>query len=630
MAEHFLTKTQIDMRQCLEFGDGLAVESYPALMAALRASVGEETAQLFAEPLLSRGNDQAAPSISWYTELQGNAKPFVRLDAAQQAAVSGEISRLLRPLRDMLVDPDDGLLVAAALHISDPNDIWSVEGVPVIINWGMVPAGVSRDIGTRTEHYSRTLGRFLPLSAAPPLTPAERATRQNMPGADAALQAANPVGVSDAAGIASIAGAAVANVSTPNSTDTPKGSTHSTPSGTPPSAQHHDERGRMLLVAWLPLMALLVISAITVIWLLIPGNRIFPEQASVRVITNDAALAAAADVNRALGLRLAELQTSLDGAVCVDDGTLLMPNGRTIEGLLPRDPNDRTDVPGALRPASPQAILPPDPQRVQVPDPVNPKETLSLLAHIEERTAIVLAPTATGLSSGTGFFVGPDLLVTNFHVISAPGVTNIYVTNEALGSMQEATILKTMGPFDTTGGDFALLRVPGAQQPAFTLLDTTDSLRLQSVIAAGYPGDLLQSDANFQQLRNGDRSAVPELAVTDGTISAEQNFNERARVVVHSAPISTGNSGGPLIDMCGRLVGVNTFVRKGALRNLNFALSAGDLTRFLADTGALPQVVTQSCAPQIQRPTAPAPAVAQATGVDAPLPQLPPLKPQSE
>lgn len=617
MAEHFLTKTQIDLRQCLEVGGGLALESYPALHQLLLDRAGPEAAKLFAEPLVSRGNDKAQPSVSWYSDVSGNSQPFGRLDENAQAALSSELSRQLRPVRDLLDDPDDGPLVAAALHVVDLNDVWSVGGAPVIINWGILPADLGRDSGSRKTHYAQTLGRFLPLGAAPPLTDTERSARQTQqPASDRTAQAAVAGG---AAGVATAATLSAAQADTVEPAAV-----------TPPPPI---ERRRTPLWAWLPLLLLLLLAGGALAWLLIPGNRIFPDLANDEVITDEAALEAAENVNRALEARLAELQSALDGAMCEADGTLLMPDGRTIEGLLPPDPLDRADIPGATRPAAPQSILPPDPERVQIPNSNGQLETASLLTHIEERTAIVLATSPQGLATGTGFFVGPDLLVTNFHVIAGSGVTGIFVTNEALGTVRSAELLKSMGPFENTGGDFALLRVEGAQQPAFSVLEASDSLRLQSVIAAGYPGDILAGDAQYDQLKAGDRTAFPELSVTDGTISAEQVLNDRSRVVVHSAPISTGNSGGPLIDMCGRLIGVNTFVRKGSLRNLNFALASSDLMTFLANTDALPEVVTQTCAPQIQRPQPPATAALEDGAADpAPgaLPALPPLTPQSE
>ncbi len=69
----------------------------------------------------------------------------------------------------------------------------------------------------------------------------------------------------------------------------------------------------------------------------------------------------------------------------------------------------------------------------------------------------------------------------------------------------------------------------------------------------------MQTDQNFQALLDGNIQSVPELAVTDGLISAVQNLPSGLVVMPHTAAISRGNSGGPLVDRCGRVVGVNTF-----------------------------------------------------------------------
>ena len=95
--------------------------------------------------------------------------------------------------------------------------------------------------------------------------------------------------------------------------------------------------------------------------------------------------------------------------------------------------------------------------------------------------------------------------------------------------------------------------------------------------------------------------------VTDGTVNTEQKLGPETNVLMHSAPLSRGNSGGPLVDMCGRLVGVNSFVRTGRMQNRGFALSSGDLMRFLEGTPAAPTVATDPCAPVVLRPDAPAP-----------------------
>jgi S1-C subfamily serine protease len=213
--------------------------------------------------------------------------------------------------------------------------------------------------------------------------------------------------------------------------------------------------------------------------------------------------------------------------------------------------------------------------------------------------------------------------VTNHHVIEAVGPGGVFVTSRGLGSLRPATVLITRGPFHAEGVDFALLRVPGAAQPFFEVLSTDTTLKLQAVIAAGYPGDLLVSDRAFAALQAGDARAVPDLSVTDGLVNTEQTVDVGTRLVVHSAPISVGSSGGPLIDYCGRVVGVNTFVRQGPMRNLNFALGTADLLRFLDTAAVQPSVVTEVCQPVVQRPAIPAAATATPPPAAPPAPATP-------
>jgi len=349
-----------------------------------------------------------------------------------------------------------------------------------------------------------------------------------------------------------------------------------------------------------PLAVLLVVFGAVLVWLLVPGTRLFPP-APVAAPGAEEAERVAQAVNESLIARREVLQAALEGAQCRDDGTLVLPGGRTMDGLLPPRPGAPDAAPGAPTEGSLTPTLPAPVERAVAPE----GDGTSLIDLIEARTVMVVAP-GDPARTGSGFFVAPDLVVTNHHVIESAGPGGVFVTNRGLGSLRPATVLATRGPFHVEGVDFALLRVPGAAQPFFEVLSTDTTLMLQAVIAAGYPGDLLVSDRAFAALQAGDASSVPGLSVTDGLVNTEQTVGAGTTMVVHSAPISVGNSGGPLIDYCGRVVGVNTFVRQGPMRNLNFALGAADLLTFLGYAGVQPSVVTQVCQPVVQRPAVPA------------------------
>ncbi len=615
MADHFLTKSQLDLAQCLNYGGGLALDSYAALHALFSASDDPSLATLFAEPLLSRGNDVAPASVSWYTDLVGDGRMLSDCDDVLQSRVRNELSRRLRAMRPLLADREDGTLLAAAMHIAGPveSNVWVVDGQPVIINWGMLPSGIGQDQERRNAHYASTLGRFLPLASAPPLTETERKQRVDLL-SDGTAPAAASVPAQPQAASGASSGAAPATGFVSAAAAIPPGQ-----GGNPAGSVQDAPRRGIPVIAWLPLL-LLIISAIVLIWLTLPFTRIFPTHESDRAIQSESAAALARSVNESLRERVATLRESIDGAICRADGTLLLPEGLTLDGLLPPDANNPNDVPGTAQPASPTPVLPPSPGRVQlpvepnVPSGVTPQDDISLLGMIETRTVMIIAEGSDGVSTGSGFFIGPDFVVTNHHVVRGAAQNGVFVTNSGLGRLHQAQVLKVAGPFDVVGADFALLRVPNANNSYYSLLDATETLKLQSVVAAGYPGDVLETDNAFQRLRSGDTGAVPDLTVTDGSINTQQNLGISSNAVVHSAPISQGKSGGPLVDMCGRVVGVNTFVRQGELRNLNFALAIPDLIAFLDGTGAVAMVEQERCAPQLLRPVAP---VAEADVVPA-------------
>lgn len=583
MADHFLSKITVAPEDLVNAGDHPVLERHEELRALLAERAGPEVAAMFAEPLVSRGNDAAPPTVSWYTGAEGEARPLSALPPGERDRAERYLMDHLRPLRVLAEDPATSDLALGALSVPGGDDILVVGGKPVIVNWGLLPGGEGANAGSRPAHYADTLGRFLPLT--PPAPEPARTGAPHVPPA-AALAAGAAAGA--AAGTATAAAGDEAEAA-----DTP-------------------ERVRVVTpLAWVPLLLLLLLAGAILAWLLLPGTRLFHADDTQPAITDQAALAAAQANNADLRARAVLLQEAIDGAVCRADGVLVVPGGLTPEGLTP--PPLGTE-PERKASAAPDALLPNDAQRVVVPDQ-GEGETgeITLLQLIEARTVLVMARGTAGKSAtGSGFVIGPGLVVTNQHVI-APAQGDggqIVVTGGALAEPQQAELLKAMGPLKDTGGDFALLRIDDTSLPPFVVHRPTGSLKLTNVIAAGYPGDVLELDAAFKALKSGDLTAVPGLTVTDGTVNTEQQIGPDTHMLMHSAPLSKGNSGGPLVDMCGRLVGVNSFVKQGSMQNRGYALSTGDLLAFLNGTPAAPVIVSEACAPLVVRPqvaTAPAP-----------------------
>lgn len=186
--------------------------------------------------------------------------------------------------------------------------------------------------------------------------------------------------------------------------------------------------------------------------------------------------------------------------------------------------------------------------------------------------------------------------MTNRHVIDGIDPGLIQVTNQKLGGTRHvALIAKT--PSDAIGGpDLALLRVDGTTgiQP----LSLTETVQpLDEVIAAGFPELLVHMDPSFFRLLNGDTKAMPQIILTDGRINAIQPTAAGIQILPHSAAVSGGNSGGPLVDVCGRVVGVNTFISADSdqAAHANYAQKADDIIAFLQQNHAMATVVAGPC-----------------------------------
>ncbi|MET0145861.1 MAG: trypsin-like peptidase domain-containing protein [Ilumatobacteraceae bacterium] len=168
-----------------------------------------------------------------------------------------------------------------------------------------------------------------------------------------------------------------------------------------------------------------------------------------------------------------------------------------------------------------------------------------------------------GRAVGTGVVVGDHEVLTNAHVVADATEVRVRLSGET--EPRPAEVVAT-----DMGNDLALLHADVGDRPAVTFAPA-DSVGLgDQVLAIGFALDLDGAPSVTQGIVSAlDRTLITEDGgALDGLIQTD-------------AAISSGNSGGPLVDARARIVGINTAVARGdsttAATNVGFAISADEV-----------------------------------------------------
>ncbi|MEG4405586.1 trypsin-like peptidase domain-containing protein [Microcoleus sp. MON2_D5] len=196
------------------------------------------------------------------------------------------------------------------------------------------------------------------------------------------------------------------------------------------------------------------------------------------------------------------------------------------------------------------------------------------------------------ISSGSGFFVSPDIIVTNYHVVEDIADQDYFYEEDEIeqvlvethdGKLRLAEVVFTGNAEE----DLALLLISD-----FTFDPNTGE---QVDSPQEYPPLELSFDVKVgdRVIAVGNPLGQFASTVTQGIVSAirepeeyeegedEEDGVAEVKVLQTDAAINPGNSGGPLINMAGQVVGVNTWGWEDA-DNINLAIASEALDDFLA------------------------------------------------
>lgn len=183
---------------------------------------------------------------------------------------------------------------------------------------------------------------------------------------------------------------------------------------------------------------------------------------------------------------------------------------------------------------------------------------------VVQMTLPAVVTVQVGSRSGSGFFITESgIVVTNRHVVE--GSESASVTTSKGETLPSESI------FVNPSNDLALIKVKQGHYPFLRIADPTTTNVGSDALAIGSPG-----------LPGGNMLLVN--TVTRGIVSAFRRSDRFGVLVQTDVNINHGNSGGPLLNSSGEVIGVNTLgFRDEGATGLNFAIFSSEILKMLKD-----------------------------------------------
>lgn len=203
--------------------------------------------------------------------------------------------------------------------------------------------------------------------------------------------------------------------------------------------------------------------------------------------------------------------------------------------------------------------------------------TVSAGSASDAKNSVVAVISQDGMSYGTGFAIGEvgkpvEYIVTNNHVVQ--GDAGNTTATIAFDLASNDFVLANVYFFDAAK-DVAVLKLPQPtdKREAMVLCPMEDVDPDDTFAALGYPGN---------QATDWPKYNMDDITVTKGGIKKADRING-IDVYMLDLAITHGNSGGPLVNSQGEVVGINTF----GLNDDNYAIAIDELLKVI-DTDRIP------------------------------------------